>query len=135
MATAKKATAKKAVRKNAAPKTRKAIVKETADKAVNIYLGLVGKGLDVVQDNIESARKDSKKQVSLLEKRGVKLRKALTTRIKGVDKDAKRQLNKAQNRVEKVQKSVEDAVEDVIDATKGKRTTAPKRKTTARKAA
>ncbi len=133
------ATAKKVVRKSAAPKTRKLSVKDTADRAVNVYLGLLGKGLDVVQGNIESARKDSEKQVSMLEKRGVKLRKALTQRVKGIDKDTKRQMNKAQNQVEKVQKQVKDVVEDfaeeVVGSPKAKRTTAPKRKTTARKAA
>ena len=132
-------TTKKAARKSAAPKTRKVSVKATADKAVNVYLGLLGKGLDVVQGNIESARKDSEKQVSMLEKRGVKLRKALTKRVKGIDKDTKRQMNKAQNQVEKVQKQVkdiaEDFAEDVVGSPKAKRTTSPKRRTTAWKAA
>lgn len=128
MATAKKSTAKKAARKNTVANIGTTNVKATADKAVNVYLGLLGKGLDLVQENIKSVRKDSEKQVSKLEKRGVKLRKTLNTRIKGVDKDAKRQLNK-------VQKQVEDVVEDAIGSTKSKRTTAPKRRKNARKAA
>ena len=57
MANVRKATAKKVMRNSAAQKSRRTIVKDTADKAVSIYLGLLGKGIDVVQDNIESARK------------------------------------------------------------------------------
>ena len=138
MATAKKATAKKAVPRKAAPKVRKmtATVKDSADKAVNVYLGLIGKGLDMVQENIDSARKDSKKRVSVLEKRGEKLRANLTKRVKSIDvpdtdrlaRDAKTQINKAQNQVE-------SAVEDAVDTLKGKQKSAPKRRNTARKAA
>ncbi len=141
MATAKKTTAKKTTVKKTTAKTT--AIKASADKVVNVYLGLLGKGIDVVQDNIESVRKDSGKQVSMLEKRGMKLRKALTRRVKGIDvpemdavvRDTKRQISKAQNQVEKVQKQMEGAVEDAIGSSKVKRTTAPKRKTTARKAA
>ena len=148
MATAKKATtkrtaAKPVVRRKAAPKSQKETIKDSADKAVNIYLGLIGKGLDIVQENIESARKDGGKQVSLLEKRGVKLRKSLTKRIKGIDlpdtdrlaRDAKKQINKAQSQVERAVENVAEDAVNAVDALKGKQKPAPKRRTTARKAA
>ena len=136
MATAKSATTKKVTAKKTAPKARKLAFKDSADKAVNVYLGLIGKGLDLVQENIENARKDNEKRVSLLEKRGVKLRKSLTKRVKGIDvpdadrlaRDAKKQFAKAQNQVESV-------VEDAVDALTGKQKAAPKRKSPARKAA
>jgi hypothetical protein len=45
MATAKEITAKKTTAKTTA-------IKASADKVVNVYLGLLGKGIDIVQDNI-----------------------------------------------------------------------------------
>lgn len=141
-ATTKKAPAKTSASRKAAPKATKTI-KDSADKAVNVYLGLIGKGLDVVQENIESARKDGGKQVSLLEKRGVQLRKNLTKRIKGIDlpdsnslaRDAKKQINKAQNKVESVVENVADDAAKAVDALNPKKKPAPKRRSTAKKAA
>lgn len=137
MATAKKApvktvkakatSAKKSIKSKAAPKANKIDFKGSADKAVNVYLGLIGKGLDIVQEKIEDGRKDSKKRVSMLETRGVKLRKNLTKRVNDIDmpdvesinKDVKEQIKKVQAKVEDVQAKVEDAVEDVVDSLKG----------------
>ncbi len=127
MATAKKAPAKKTAAKKAAPKrvaAKKAApkkveqfnLKASAEKAVNVYLGLVGTGLDLVEENIESARKESDKRVKDLEKRGAMLRKELTKRVDSYEapefdldnivEDAKTQFNKVQDRVE-------EAVEDI----------------------
>ena len=136
-ATTKKAPAKTAASRKAAPNATKTI-KDSADKAVNVYLGL-----DVVQENIESARKDGGKRVSLLEKRGVQLRKKLTKRIKGIDlpntnslaRDAKKQINKAQSQVERAVESVADDAAKAVDALNPKQKPAPKRRSTAKKAA
>lgn len=118
-ATAKKAPAKKApVRKPAAKKAapKKAAefsFKDSAEKAVNIYLGVIGKSLDTIQDNFESRRKENDKRMKELEKRGAKLRKELSKRfdkfeVSDVMDDAKAQF-------EKVQDQVEDAVDNVKD--------------------
>ena len=65
MATAKKAPAKRAPAKKAAPKkaaakkTTEFSFKESAEKVVNIYLGVIGTGVDVVQENFETRRKEN----------------------------------------------------------------------------
>jgi hypothetical protein len=123
-AVARKAAPKKTVAKKAAPK--KVVdfnLKASAEKAVNVYLGLVGKGLDMVEENMESARKDSEKRMSVLEKRGAKLRKELTKRVDSMDtpefdldnivEDAKSQFNKVQDRVEE---AVEEMKEKLTPA-------------------
>ena len=105
----KKAPAKKSpAKKSAAENIDGSSIKEAADKAVNIYLGVIGKGVDAVQDYVEQARKDSKKRVTDLEKRGAKLRNSLVKRfdnleipeMENVIDDVKEQLNKAQGQVE-----------------------------------
>jgi hypothetical protein len=112
-APAKKATAKKAPARKAAPKKpveQPFSLRAQAEKAFNVYLGVIGKGLDRVQENIDNARKENEKRVKEYEKRGVKFRKDLNKRIDGMDipefDDVKAQFNKVQDRVE-------DAVEDV----------------------
>jgi hypothetical protein len=118
----KRAAAKKAPAKRAnAKKANVSSFKETADKALNVYLGLIGKSVDTLQDNVEQARKDSEKRVKDLEKRGVKLRKELTDRFDKIEmpeideviEDAKAQFTKAQ-----------DQVEDAVDNLKEKLTPA-----------
>ena len=80
--TARKAPAKKPAARKAAPKKSQGFdLKASADKAVNIYLGVIGKGLDAVQENLDQARKDNEKRMSDFEKRGAKLRKELTKRV------------------------------------------------------
>ena len=120
MATQKKATAKKApakaapAKKVAAKKTTEFSIKDSAEKAINVYLGVIGKGLDTVQENIVSARKDNEKRIKELEKRGAKLRTELTNRFEKIEmpefdnvvEDVKEQINK-------IQDQVEDAVESV----------------------
>ncbi len=121
MATAKKAPAKKApakkapVKKAAAKKSSNVFsFKDSADKAINVYLGLFGKGLDLVQENIESARKDNDKRVKELEKRGVKLRKVLTKRMDNIEApELSKVVKNAKTQINKVQGQVEDAVENV----------------------
>lgn len=113
----KRAAAKKAPAKKAnAKKANVASFKDTADKALNVYLGLIGKGVDTLQDNVEQARKDNEKRLKDLEKRGVKLRKELNNRFDKIEmpeideviEDAKKQFTKAQDQVE-------DAVENLKD--------------------
>jgi Mg2+ and Co2+ transporter CorA len=122
MATQAKATAKKApARKAPAKKTsaRKAAPKKSADfsvkqsteKVVNIYLGVIGKGIDTIQDNIESSRKENDKRMKDLEKRGAKLRKELSKRIDKFEVSDVVEDTKAQ--FEKIQDQVEEAVDNV----------------------
>jgi hypothetical protein len=124
-AIAKKAAPKKVAAKKAAPKktaAKKAPVfsmKKSAEKAVNVYFGVIGQGIDMVKENLETARKENDKRVKGLEKRGAKLRTELTKRIDSVEMpefdsvvtDAKAQFSK-------VQDQVEDAVENVKEKLK-----------------
>ena len=88
---AKRAPARKSTAKRAAP--RKAIaakkpmpkLKQSAEKALNIYLGVIGKGIDTLQENIDSVRKDSDKYLQSYEKRGVQMRKKLSKRWDKLD--------------------------------------------------
>jgi hypothetical protein len=122
MATQQRATAKKApVKKTSARKTtaRKATSKKTADrsfkqsaeKAINIYLGVIGKGIDTIQENVESSRKENDKRMKDLEKRGAKLRKELTKRLDKIEVSDVVEDTKAQ--FDKIQDQVEDAVDNV----------------------
>ena len=122
MATQAKATAKKRpVRKARAAKTtaRKKTstkpadfsIKQSAEKAVNIYLGVIGKGIDTLQENLDSSRNE--KRMKELEKRGVKLRKELTMRFDKLEtsdvvEDAKAQFDKIQDQVEDVVENVKE---------------------------
>ncbi len=121
MATAKKAPAKKAPAKKAAPKTaaKKApefSLKDSAEKAVNISLGVIGLGYDRVQENLDSARKDNEKRMKNLEKRGAKLRKELRTNINKIEApefdevvdDVKEQFSKLQDQLEDVVENVKE---------------------------
>jgi hypothetical protein len=139
MATAKKAPVKKVAAKKVAPKkvaakkvARNAVsakkapefsLKASAEKAVNIYLGVIGKGYDRVQENIKVSRKDSEKRMTDLEKRGAKLRKELNKNFDkfeapefdNVVEDVKSQINKLQDQIEDV---VENAKEKLTPAKK-----------------
>ena len=111
-APAKKAPAKKTAARKAAPKKSADFsVKQSAEKVVNIYLGVIGKGIDTIQENIESSRKDNDKRMKDLEKRGAKFRKELSKRfdkfeVSDVVDDTKAQF-------EKIQDQVEEAVDNV----------------------
>jgi len=116
-ATAKKAPARKApakktsARKAAPKKSADFSVKQSAEKVVNIYLGVIGKGIDTIQENIESSRKENDKRMKDLEKRGAKFRKELSKRfdkfeVSDVVDDTKAQF-------EKIQGQVEEAVDNV----------------------
>ncbi|MFT5483855.1 MAG: Mg2+ and Co2+ transporter CorA [Halieaceae bacterium] len=115
----KKATAKKAAPKKVAAKTTEFSLKNSAEKAVNVYLGVIGKGIDSIRENVESARKDNGKRVKELEKRGVKLRVAMNKRFDKIEMpevleidevvdDVKAQFNKIQDRVEGTVESVKE---------------------------
>jgi hypothetical protein len=111
-APAKKAPAKKAAVRNATPKKSADFsVKQSAEKVVNIYLGVIGKGIDTIQENMESTRKENDKRMNDLEKRGAKFRKELSKRfdkfeVSDVVDDTKAQF-------EKIQDQVEEAVDNV----------------------
>ena len=117
---AKKVAAKKvAPKKVAAKKASDFSFKDSADKAVNVYFGVIGQGFDKVKANLETARKENDKRVKRLEKRGAQLRTELNGRFDKVEmpkvelpefdtvvEDVKAQFTKVQNQVE-------DAVENV----------------------
>ncbi len=124
-ATVKKAPAKKVAAKKVAPKKVAAkkgndfSFKDSADKAVNVYFGVIGQGFDKVKANLETARKENDKRVKQLEKRGVKLRTELNGRFDKVEmpkvelpefdtvvEDVKAQINKVQSQVEEVVENV-----------------------------
>ena len=115
-ATATKPATKTTATRKAAPKQaeEKLSLRESAEKAVNVYLGLIGKGLDTVQKNFASARKDNDKRMKDLEKRGAKLRKDLEKRtgsfevpeLKEVFEDSRAQFGKFQDRVENAVENV-----------------------------
>lgn len=116
-APAKKAAAKKApAKKAAAKKAPEFSVKDTANKAVNVYFGVIGQGIDKVKENLESARKDNDKRVKQLEKRGVKLRSELTNRFEKIEmpefdevvEDVKEQFTKVQDQVEEAVENVKE---------------------------
>lgn len=131
MATAKKAPAKKTAAKKAAPKTTRSAgpakkatakkapefsLKNSAEKAVNIYLGVIGMGYDRVQENLDSVRKENEKRMKDLEKRGAKLRKELRTNMDKLEapefdevvEDVKDQFNKLQDQLEDVVENMKE---------------------------
>ena len=119
-ATAKKAPAKKAAAKKAAPKKTAAkksnefSFKQTAEKALNIYLGVIGTGVDTVQENLETRRKENDKRVKELEKRGAKLRTQLNKRMDKIEVPAfDNVVDDVKEQFSKIQDQVEDAVENV----------------------
>ena len=111
---AKKAPAKKAAARKAAPKKAQEFsVRDSAEKMVNIYLGVIGKSIDTIQDSMDTARKDNEKRLKEWEERGAKLRKELGKRLErfessDVVEDAKEQLNKVQDQIEDAVDSVKD---------------------------
>ena len=130
MATPKKATVKKTpVSKVAASKATKAPVskndefslKESAEKAVNIYLGVIGTGYDRVQESLDSARKDNEKRMKDLEKRGAKLRKELG---KNIDKLEAPEFDEIVEDVKGQFSKLQDQLEDVVENMREKLTPA-----------
>ena len=122
--TRKPATRKTAAKNTAAKKSSTKSFKNSANKVVNIYFGIIGQGMDQAKNRMELARKENDKRVKKLEKRGEKLRAELTDRfdkaelpkvelpeLDNVVEDVKAQINK-------VQDQVEDAVENVKDKLK-----------------
>jgi ElaB/YqjD/DUF883 family membrane-anchored ribosome-binding protein len=120
---ARKAPARKTTAKRAAP--RKAVaakkpapkLKQSAEKALHVYLGVIGKSIDALQENIDAMRKDSDKYVQSYEKRGVQLRKKLSKRFDQLDvpgeiedavEDAREQLGKLQDQLEDVVETAKD---------------------------
>jgi predicted nuclease with TOPRIM domain len=118
-APARKTTARKsAPRKAPAAKKAEVSVKQTAEKALNVYLGIIGKSIDAIQENLDNARKENDKRVKELEKRGAKLRKELTKRFEKIETpdfdevvdDAKGQFNKLQDQIEDAVDSVKERI-------------------------
>ena len=129
-APAKKAPAKKAAARKAAPKSapKAAAAKSTgfslrdsAEKAVNIYLGVIGLGYDRVQENLESARKENEKRMKKFESRGAKMRKELRT---GFDKIDTPELDDVVGDVKDQFSKLQDQLEDVVENVKEKLTPA-----------
>ena len=124
-ATAKKAPARKAraakttarkkttTRKKSTTRSADISLRQSAEKAVNIYLGVIGKGIDTLQENFESSRKENEKRMKELEKRGVKLRKELTKRFDKIESSDV--VEDARAQFDKIQDQVEDAVGNVKD--------------------
>lgn len=120
-AAAKKAPVKKTAARKAAPKKAEFDIKASAEKVVNIYLGVLGKGYDRVQENVESARKDNDKRLKELEKRGAMLRKDLN---KSFDKIEVPQFDEVVEDVKEQFSKLQDQVEDVVENVKDKLTPA-----------
>ena len=122
-AAAKKAPARKvAAKKVAAKKSSTSAFRATADKAVNVYFGVIGQGIDLVKENMETARKENDKRVKKLEKRGAKLRTELNGRFDKIDMP-KVEMPEFDNVVEDVKaqiNKVQDQVEDVVESVKGR---------------
>ena len=111
-APAKKAPARKVAARKATPKKSADFsVKQSTEKAVNIYLGVIGKGIDTIQENMESTRKENDKRMKDLEKRGAKFRKELSKRFDKLEVSDVVDDTKAQ--FEKIQDQVEEAVDNV----------------------
>lgn len=122
MATPKKATARKApARKAPVSKSKEFSLKESAERAVNIYLGVIGMGYDRVQENLESTRKDNEKRLKDLEKRGAKLRKELS---KNIDKLEAPEFNELVEDVKGQFSKLQDQLEDVVENVREKLTPA-----------
>ena len=120
-ATVKKAPVRKAAARKAAPKARvrkseEFSVKNAAERAVNIYLGVIGMGYDRVQENMDSARKENEKRIKDLEKRGAKLRKELGKNIDKLEAPEFDELvEDVKGQFSKLQDQLEDAVENMRD--------------------
>ena len=127
MATQKKVVKKAPVKRKAtakakpAPKRKAAVRKpeeltfrERAQKGVNVYLGIWGFGYDLLQENLEFARKDNRLRMKQLEKRGVTVRKQLR---KNLDKLEVRELDQmfdgVQEQLEKLQKRLDELTRGV----------------------
>jgi hypothetical protein len=126
-APARKAPARKKVAAKAKPKmvkkapVRKEVeptLKNRAEKVVNIYLGLLGVGYDLVQENLDYARKDNKLRIKELEKRGMKLRKELR---KNMDNFEMREFDKVVEDVQGQFDKLQDKLDDVAKDMRGKR--------------
>ncbi|MEH6589818.1 MAG: hypothetical protein V7746_06175 [Halioglobus sp.] len=117
---AKKVAAKKAPLKKATAKKAPVFsIKKSAEKAVNVYFGVIGQGIDLVKENLEMTRKENDKRVKTLEKRGAKLRTELTKRIDSVEMpEFDNVVGDAKAQFSKVQDQVEDAVESVKEKLK-----------------
>ena len=122
MATAKKAPAKKvapkkvAAKKVAAKSTNEFSFEETAEKAINVYLGVIGQSVDSVRENMETRRQENDKRLKTLEKRGAKLRTELSKRFDkleaptfdSVTSDVKEQFSKIQDQLEETVETVKE---------------------------
>ena len=109
------ARAKPAPKRKAAPrKPVELTLRERAQKGVNVYLGIWGVGYDLLQENLEFARKDNKLRMKQLEKRGVTVRKQLR---KNLDKFEVRELDQmfdgVHGQLDKLQKRLDELAKGV----------------------
>ena len=100
----------------AAPKRKaeRSPVRKSAEKALHVYLGVIGKGLDSLEENMESARKKRERRVKELEKRGSQLRKEIKKRVDDYEVKSFDELYEdGKARFEKLQRRAEEATTDI----------------------
>ena len=100
----------------AAPKRKaeRSPVRKSAEKALHVYLGVIGKGLDSLEENMESARKKRERRVKELEKRGSQLRKEIKKRVDDYEVKSFDELYEdGKARFEKLQQRAEEATADI----------------------
>jgi hypothetical protein len=113
-ASAKKKAPAGAKKKAPASKAADLTLKDRAQKGVNVYLGLWGVGYDLVQENLEYARKDNKLNMTELEKRGEKLRKQLRKNMgKFEAREFDQMFDGAQEQFDKLQKKLDELAKDI----------------------
>lgn len=111
-----KAKAKAKPTGKAAPKRKaeRSPVRKSAEKALHVYLGVIGKGLDSLEENMESARKKRERRVKELEKRGSQLRKEIKKRVDDYEVKSFDELYEdGKARFEKLQRRAEEATADI----------------------
>ena len=105
-----KATSKAAPKR----KAEQSSVRKSAEKALHVYLGVIGKGLDSLEENMESARKKRERRVKELEKRGSQLRKQIKKRVDDYEvKSIDDLYEDGKARFEKLQRRAEEATADI----------------------
>ena len=89
-------------------------VKDRAEKALNVYMGLLGVGYDLVQENLEYARKDNKLRMKQLEKRGAKLRQELRKNMSKFEaREFDQMFESVQEQFDKLQKKMDEFAKDI----------------------
>jgi hypothetical protein len=117
----RKAPAKGKAKAKAAPRKKAPVrepveltLRQRAQQGVNVYLGLWGVGYDLLQENLEFARKGNKLRMKQLEKRGLTVRKQLR---RNLDKFEVREMDQmfdgVREPLDKLQKRLEELAKGV----------------------